>query len=310
MKVDQDVEAQKVQNQGKKKPSGDDGAKDKNKKRDGRRGKRSGRSNRKSRAFGERGFTLEDVEAIGDASWLEVCHSCFVHTPQEWLSIIVAVIMILACLYFFGLGLELLGTGAKVAGGCAAGELFGSHSNPIAGLMTGILATVLLQSSSTTTAIIVGLVGADNSVVSVQQGIYMVMGANIGTTVTSTIVALGHFHDPAQLELAFGGATIHDLFNFLSVAVLLPLEVATGYLDKLTAALVRGADTEAGDTWKGPVKRLISPLSAKVLVSNSKLINAVAAGGKFAMLLLCLLLNRFSDGELNKDEKEVEESEA
>ena len=246
--------------------------------------KRNDKSKRKrsKKKFGDRGFTLEDVEAIGDASWFEVCHSCFVHTPEEWVTIFFAGIMILACLYFFGLGLDFLGTGAKVAGGCAAGELFGDDSNPISGLMTGILATVLLQSSSTTTAIIVGLVGADDSLVSVQQGIYMVMGANIGTTVTSTIVALGHFHDPNQLELAFGGATIHDVFNFLSVAVLLPVEAATGYLDKLTAALVRGADTESGDSWNGPIKRLISPLGAKVLVSNKKLINAVAAGGTYS----------------------------
>jgi len=55
--------------------------------------------------------------------------------------------------------------------------------------MVGILSTVLLQSSSTTTSIIVSLTGAD--VVSVNQGIYMVMGANIGTSVTNTIVAMG-----------------------------------------------------------------------------------------------------------------------
>jgi sodium-dependent phosphate cotransporter len=51
--------------------------------------------------------------------------------------------------------MELLGTGAKVMSGCKAGELFGDDTNPIAGLMVGILATLLLQSSSTTTSIIV-----------------------------------------------------------------------------------------------------------------------------------------------------------
>jgi len=55
--------------------------------------------------------------------------------------------------------------------GCVAGSLFGDDMNPIAGLMVGILATVLLQSSSTTTSIIVALVGAE--AVSVDQGIYM-----------------------------------------------------------------------------------------------------------------------------------------
>jgi sodium-dependent phosphate cotransporter len=87
-------------------------------------------------------------------------------------------------LYFFLVSLELLGSSAKVLGGCSAGGLFGGQSNPVAALVIGVLATVLVQSSSTTTSIIVSLVGAQ--AFSVQTGIYMVMGANIGTSVTNT----------------------------------------------------------------------------------------------------------------------------
>jgi len=54
-------------------------------------------------------------------------------------------------------------------GGCTAGALFGGIDNPIAGLCIGILATVLLQSSSTSTSIIVSLVGADAIEVKVKQ---------------------------------------------------------------------------------------------------------------------------------------------
>lgn len=57
--------------------------------------------------------------------------------------------------------MELLGTGAKVLTGCAAGGLFGGNTNPVASLIVGMLVTVLLQSSSTTTSIIVSLVGAN-----------------------------------------------------------------------------------------------------------------------------------------------------
>ena len=145
--------------------------------------------------------------------------------------------------------------------------------------MVGILATVLLQSSSTTTSIVVGLVGADGSVFTVEQGIYLIMGANIGTTITNTIVSLLQFQNQNQLADAFSGATVHDLFNFLTVAILLPLEVLTGYLFHLTAALVRGANTEDGDTWNGPVKKLISPLSNLILIANKKVTNTVAGGG-------------------------------
>jgi len=118
--------------------------------------------------FGDTDFEVEDE--YGDASWSEVCTACCVHTPEEWGWIAVGVCAIVFFLYFFLFGLELLGSGAKVMSGCKAGELFGDETNPIAGLMVGILATVLLQSSSTTTSIIVSLTG---TAISVQQGIYM-----------------------------------------------------------------------------------------------------------------------------------------
>jgi sodium-dependent phosphate cotransporter len=235
------------------------------------------RATRQSTHFGDIDFEADDL--VGEASWLEVCQNCFIHSPHEWFIILIGMILILGCLYFFGLGLDFMGSGAKVMTGCAAGELFADSINPVAGVMIGILATVLLQSSSSTTSIVVGLVGADHSLINVQQGIYLIMGANIGTTVTNTIVSLGHFQKSEQLELAFAGATIHDLFNYLTVAILLPLEVATGYLYRLTGALIGGADTEKGDAWEGPAKKLISPLSHKVLIANKAVANAVASGG-------------------------------
>ena len=124
--------------------------------------------------------TVEDVEIPVEATWGEVAQACCVHSPKEWGLIFIGVCLVLFFLYFFLFGLDLLGSGAKVMGGCSAGELFGDDVNPIAGLMIGILATVFLQSSSTTTSIVVSLVGAGS--VSVNQGIYMIMGANIGTS--------------------------------------------------------------------------------------------------------------------------------
>jgi solute carrier family 34 (sodium-dependent phosphate cotransporter) len=117
--------------------------------------------------------------------------------------------------------------------------------------MIGILVTVLMQSSSTSTAVVVSLV--EVQVLTVSQGIYMVMGANIGTAVTSTIVSLGHFRAPVaaannktqrfrrhEFERAFACATLHDVFNMCTVALLFPLECATGYLRVLTSVLVEG----------------------------------------------------------------------
>jgi len=223
--------------------------------------------------IGDTDFDAE--EDYGDASWSEVFNACCVHDAKEWAWIFVGVCAIVFFLYFFLFGLELLGSGAKVMSGCKAGELFGDDTNPIAGLMVGILATVLLQSSSTTTSIIVSLTG---SAISVQQGIYMVMGANIGTSVTNTIVAMGQMGDGDQLERAFAGATVHDCFNFMAVIILLPVEVATGYLDALTGALVKGADTEKGDKWEGPIKKLVAPLGDKIIKANKDIIKAIAQG--------------------------------
>ena len=63
-----------------------------------------------------------------------------------------------------------------------------------------------------------------------RYAIPMVMGANIGTSVTSTIVALTQIGDIAQFERAFSAAVVHDFFNWLTVIVLFILEVTTGML--------------------------------------------------------------------------------
>jgi len=224
--------------------------------------------------FGDTDFYEEGAEEIGDATWGEVCATCCIHTPQEWAYIAVGMVVLCFFLYFFLLGLDLLGSSAKVLGGCTAGSLLGDDANPVAALMVGILATVLLQSSSTTTSIVVSLVGAGS--VNTSQGIYMIMGANIGTSVTNTLVAMGQMGDGDQLERAFAGATVHDMFNFLTVAVLLPVEVITGYLEELTGAMVKNASVKDGDKWEGPIKKIVAPLGKKIIIANKNVIKGIA----------------------------------
>jgi len=239
-----------------------------------------GEESRKDRAtgsthFGDVDFAEENTEEIGDASWGEVCRTCCVHTPQEWGFIAMGVFLVLFFLYFFLVGLSLLGTAAKVLGGCTAGSLFGDDTNPVAGVMVGILCTVLIQSSSSTTSIIVSLVGAGS--ISVKSGIFMVMGANIGTSVTNTIVAMGHLGDGDELERAFAGATVHDMFNFLSVGVLFPIELITGFLYHLSKAVVPD-EVGDGDKWEGPVKVLVDPLAGLILRANKSVTKVLATG--------------------------------
>lgn len=66
------------------------------------------------------------------------------------------------------------------------------------------------------------------TVIDVPAAIPIVMGANVGTSVTNTIVSLTHAADRAEFERAFAGATVHDMFNWLTVIVLLVIEVSTG----------------------------------------------------------------------------------
>jgi len=142
--------------------------------------------------------------------------------------------------------------------------------------MTGILTTVMFHSSGTTVGIIVSLVESHS--ISAKTGIYFIMGANIGTTITSAIVSLAHIRDYTVMQRAFTAATVHDMFNFLTVAVLFPFELATGYLDHLSSALVEGAETggRRSDPYEGPIKQLVTPLSSRIIIANKKAIIAVA----------------------------------
>jgi sodium-dependent phosphate cotransporter len=206
-----------------------------------------------------------------------VFQTCCVHDAKEWGLIFVGAVLVLFFLYFFLLGLNVLGSAAKVIGGCAAGALFDDDTNPVAGVMIGIICTVLIQSSSSTTSIIVSLVGA--GLFGVRLGIFMVMGANIGTSVTNTIVAMGHLGDGDELERAFAGACVHDMFNFLSVAILFPIELITKLLFAISKAMVPD-QVKDGDKWEGPVKKLVGPLGKQIIVANKKVTKTVAKGGK------------------------------
>lgn len=224
--------------------------------------------------FGDEDFYEESPEDIKDATWGEVLNACCSHTPAQWGQVALGTILLLFFLYFFLLGLELLGSSAKVLGGCTAGGLFSDDTNPVGGLMIGILATVLLQSSSTSTSVIIGLVSGG---LGVEIAIYMIMGANIGTSVTNTIVAMGQMGDGDQLERAFAGATVHDMFNFLTVMILLPIEAATHYLEALTSAMLPDSVRD-DEKWEGPLKKIVSPLGAKIIVANKSVISDIANG--------------------------------
>ncbi|MEL6134815.1 MAG: Na/Pi symporter, partial [Bacteroidota bacterium] len=98
-------------------------------------------------------------------------------------------------------------------------------ANPFISLFIGILATALIQSSSTTTALVVSLVAVGS--LSPSEAIPLILGANIGTAVTSTLVALGYIGDKEEFEKAVASASLHDLFNIFTTLLLFIVEVTT-----------------------------------------------------------------------------------
>ena len=152
-------------------------------------------------------------------------------------------LMVAGLVYLLLVAVSLIGGGFKIAAGDQAKELFAFASNPVAGVVVGIIATALIQSSSTVSAIIVGLVAGG---LPVAIAIPMIMGANIGTTITNTIVSLGLARKGEEFRRAFAAATIHDVFNLISVVIFLPLEIAFGFLEKIgayLATLIIGGDS-------------------------------------------------------------------
>lgn len=181
-------------------------------------------------------------------------------------------------LYFFICSLGLLEAAFQLLGGKTAGMAFSSGvlSNPFAGLMIGVLATVLVQSSSTSSSIVVTMVGSN--IISVENAVPIIMGANIGTSVTNTVVSLAQASDRKQFERAFAGATVHDMFNWLAVLVLLPLEIAVGYLAWLSDITVRSLGLEGGqEETPDMLKAITGPFIKSIVKVNKDIISDVAA---------------------------------
>ena len=164
---------------------------------------------------------------------------------------------VVLALYLFLVGIKGLSSGIKMLGGDFANQIMTTTSNPFISLLVGILATTLFQSSSTTTSIIVGMVST--GAVTLSGAIPMIMGANIGTTVTNTIVSMGHIRRGNEFKRAFSAATHHDIFNVLSVIILLPLEIAFGFIEKTATGLgtLLFGTISTDEVFQSPIKAAI-----------------------------------------------------
>jgi len=139
----------------------------------------------------------------------------------------------------------------------ASSTFIKATSSRFISLFIGVFATVLFQSSSTTTSLIVGMAGG--GLIGLSSAIPMVMGANIGTTVTNTLVSLGHIRRKEEFRRAFASSTVHDFFNMLAVLIFFPLEMMFGFLEKSAIFLGNIFFTEINEKpFESPIKQAVS----------------------------------------------------
>ncbi|MED5465600.1 MAG: Na/Pi symporter [Myxococcota bacterium] len=218
---------------------------------------------------------------MAETSRLRVTSSAI--TP--WLNGLAAVVL----LYLFLVGVSCLSGGIKGLGAGVMNQYLGDDLNPFLALLGGILATTLVQSSSVTTALIVGLVASGE--VATGTAVPMIMGANIGTTVTNTIASLAHATRAQEFKRAFAAATCHDFFNFLSVIVLLPVELLTramwgeGILERAARVVADWTVGSTGAKYKSPFKTAIK--SGREVVKDG--LGFFADDQKLAAILLALV---------------------
>lgn len=196
------------------------------------------------------------------------------------LQIVVRVVYFLFLLYLFFFSIELMSSAFKMAGRGFAEQLINTASDPVAGLILGFLATSIIQSSSTTTTIVVGLVASNALTISL--AIPIVMGANIGTTTTNTVVSMGHVTRPAEFKRAFAASTVHDFFNVLAAVTILPIEILFHPVERI-AHFAEGLFEGAGGL------SLASPLKAAVRPPSELMTEALPYEIPLVILALAVL---------------------
>ncbi len=167
------------------------------------------------------------------------------------------VLFILLLIYFFLLSIKLVGNGAKLLGEDFARNLISTTRNPVVALFIGVLVTAIVQSSSLTTSLVVALVGS--GIMDLTCAIPIVMGANVGTTITNMIVSFGHISWRQEFKRAFAAATVHDIFNILTLLILFPLEMQFRCLTKLAMFFQNAFENIGGFKFTSPIKVALAP---------------------------------------------------
>ena len=137
------------------------------------------------------------------------------------MEILSAIIQLLGGLAMFLYGIELMGDGLKNSSGEALKRVLEKVTgNVVMGVLTGALVTAVIQSSTATIVLTVALIGA--GVLNLKQAVSIVMGANIGTTVTAQIIRLGSIEsDGSFLLWLFDTDTLAPIALVIGIVLLM-----------------------------------------------------------------------------------------
>ncbi len=171
---------------------------------------------------------------------------------------LIAAVKLVIFLYLFFLSLQMMGDSLKLFGKEFSESLIATTTNPLVGLFIGILATSIIQSSSSTTSIVVGMVAG--GALTIDTAIPIIMGANIGTSVTNTIASLPQINRSNEFKRAFSAATVHDYFNLLAVLIIFPLQYYTNFLGLLATDMADIFAGVGGLKFLSPVKAITKPV--------------------------------------------------
>ncbi|KAH6931557.1 hypothetical protein HPB50_025254 [Hyalomma asiaticum] len=216
----------------------------------------------------------EEVEKAVEAP--EKCGESSVHSATG--ALLHVALLVLAILTFL-VSLDVLSAAFKLMSGRAAGRAFTNSSalrNPVVALMIGVLVTVMVQSSSSSTSITVSMVGSN--LLTVRSAVPIIMGANVGTSVTNTMISLMHIKRRDEFRRGFAAATVHDIFNWLTVLVLLPIEVAFNMLEKISESFVHIVDRGQRLETSNYLNALTKPFVKLIVQLDSHVIKDIALG--------------------------------
>ncbi|HUU93024.1 MAG TPA: Na/Pi symporter [Phycisphaerae bacterium] len=245
-------------------------------------------------------MTLEDRAEPGRPRWQTVAR----------------IVLVFVLLYVFLGGMRMMGHGLKGLGEDpdfdkaapvseknlpyrdVVYDIFAYADNPLVGLFVGVLATSIFQSSSFTTSFAVSLVVT--TPLTLHQAIFIIMGANIGTSVTNVGVSFTHVRRKDEFQRAYGAAIVHDFFNVLSVLLLFPVEwivwarTGRGLIERLavymSSVFYSGATT--GQKPTNFIKEAVKPLvnAADWVLTDGLGLGDVSANITMAVLGVAFLL--------------------